>query len=280
MASLDFGSMEPEKILKILSETGYQGVGWTLSHIDPRKKSLTDIKKIVELTSRFGMEISEAVVQQDVVSLNENLRKSKIDLVLKCIEVFSDSGINTINLFTGPAPWDKTAPRIPEDISEGKAWDMVFDAYDRFVSLAEKKKVNLAVEGVFGMLCRNYYTTRVLIDEFNCDWLGVNFDPSHDVLSGNIDVGWIIKQWGKKIKHVHLKDAAGVQEMGKFIFPLLGEGYVDWKLFFSALDNIGYNGFMSVEFESFSYYRNVLKNNPKKAAEISLKLVKKLFEIQ
>lgn len=276
MASLGFSQMEPEEVLKILSEIGYKSVEWTLSHLDPRKKSLEDIKKVVELTHQYGMEVSEVVVQQDLVTLNEDLRKSRIDLVLKCIDLFSEVGIRTINLFTGPAPWDPESPNIPKDILEGKAWDMVFEAYEKFLSLAEKKKMNLAVEGVFGMLCHDYYTTRVLIDKFNSDYLGVNFDPSHDILYGNFDVGWIIRKWGKRIKHIHLKDAVGIPEMGKFIFPLLGEGNVDWKSIFSTLEEIGYNGFMSVEFESFSYYQKILDNDPKEAARISLELVKKI----
>ena len=269
--------MEPEEVLKVLSEIGYQGVEWTLSHLDPRKKSLAEIKKIVEVTHQHNMEVSEVVVQQELVSLDEGFRKSRIDLVLQCIEVFSEAGIKTINLFTGPAPWDKDSSKIPKDISEGKAWDMVFDAYSRFVSLAEKKKVNLAVEGVFGMLCHDYYTTRVLIDKFDSDYLGVNFDPSHDILYGNFDVGWIIRQWGKKIKHVHLKDAVGSPEIGKFIFPLIGEGLVDWAVFFNSLNEINYQGFCSVEFESFTYYKQVLKNDPAAAARMSMEAVKKLL---
>lgn len=277
MASLGFSQMPPEEVLKILSEVGYKGVEWTLSHLDPRKKSLEEIRKVVELTHQYNMEVSEVVVQQDLVTLNEDLRKRRISLVLQCIELFSEAGIKTINLFTGPAPWDPEAPRLHKDIAEGEAWEIVFKAYEEFVSLAEEKKMNLAVEGVFGMLCHDYYTTRVLIDRFDSDYLGVNFDPSHDILYGNFDVGWIIRKWGKKIKHIHLKDAVGVPKIGKFIFPLLGEGNVDWKSFFSALKEIGYDGFMSVEFESFTYYQKILNNDPKEAARVSLELVKKLL---
>ena len=56
-----------------------------------------------------------------MVSLDENLRRDRIKLVKECIEAASEVGVNIINLFSGPAPWDAKAPRIPEDISEGKA---------------------------------------------------------------------------------------------------------------------------------------------------------------
>jgi len=78
------------------------------------------------------------------------------------------------------------------------------------------------------MLCHDYYTTRPLIDRYDSPRLGVNLDPSHDLLAGNLDVGWIVKEWGRKIMHVHLKDAVGTQEPGRFIFPLLGEGDLEF----------------------------------------------------
>lgn len=280
MASLDFASWQPERILESLSNLGYDGVEWTLSHFNPRTKTKKELEKLVELTKNYGLEVSEVVVQQDVVSLDENLRRDRIDLVTKYIITASEVGVKILNLFSGPAPWDPKAPRIPEDISEGKAWEQVLGAYEEFVKLAEKSKVYLAVEAVWGHVCHDYYTTKELISSFDSEFLGINMDPSPCCLYGN-DISWVIKKWGKKIKHVHLKDVAGKPGFhGKdFIFPLLGEGIVDWKAFFKALDEIEYKGFFSVEFESFNYYRNVLKNDPIKAAEISMEQIKELTKL-
>jgi sugar phosphate isomerase/epimerase len=49
----------------------------------------------------------------------------------------------------------------------------------------------------------------------------------------------------------------------------VGEGQVDWKSFFVAMQEIGYKGFYSVEFESFSYYNKILKGDMLAAANIS-----------
>jgi sugar phosphate isomerase/epimerase len=115
-----------------------------------------------------------------------------------------------------------------------------------------------------------------LIDHYRSPFLGVNYDPSHDILSGHFDVGWMIRQWGiKRIKHIHLKDAAGIQNNGQFIFPLIGEGHVNWASFFEALREIGYQGYSSVEFESFAYLKTILNNDM--AAAASMSFSKKLF---
>ena len=87
----------------------------------------------------------------------------------------------------------------------------------------------------------------------------------------------VIKQWGNRIGHIHLKDAVGIPEMGKFVFPLLGEGKVNWLDFFTALNEIGYMGYCCVEFESFSYYEQILDNDPEAAARISMEQIGKLI---
>jgi len=278
LASLGFASMEPEEVLKTLSEIGYKAVEWTLAHLDPRKKSVEEIKRVVDLTKQYDMEVSEVVVHQDLVVLDENMRKKTTDFVLQCIQTFSEAGITTINLLSGPFGWESLdALRVGKDLTEGKAWDMVYKAFDVLVPQAEKSKMNLAVEGSYGTLCHEYYSLRPLIDNYDSDYLGVNLDPSHDVLAGNLDVGWIVKNWGNKIKHVHLKDAVGIPVLGKFIFHLLGEGNVDWTSFFKALDEIGYDGYLSVEFESMRYYEQILGSDIKKTAVLSLDNIKKLI---
>ena len=71
--------------------------------------------------------------------------------------------------------------------------------------------------------------------------------------------------------------AAGVQVMGRHLFPLLGEGFVDWDAFCKAIEEVGYEGFMSVEFESFRYYEQILDRDIEKTATMSLEQVRKLL---
>jgi sugar phosphate isomerase/epimerase len=271
--------MSPEAVCESLASLGYDGVEWPFQFFDPRTTSVRQRRVLVEEAQRHGLRVSELVVQQDYVTNEPPLREDRILLTLECIDAAADCGVPTVNLFTGPAPWNPASPRIGVDLSEGSAWTMVLDAFERILRRAEERQVHLAVEGVWGMLCRDYYTTRLLIDHFDDSYLGVNFDPSHDVLAGNLDVGWILRQWDEKhrIKHIHLKDAVGTQEAGKFVFPLLGEGNVNWNDFSSALAASSYNGFVSVEFESFGYYRKVLRDDAQEAARLSMMQIRRLF---
>ena len=280
MASLGFSGMPAEQVVGHLKELGYNAVEWTLAHFNPRAKSPAELQQLVEATRNAGLEPSELVVQQDYVVLDEAVREDRIASTLECIAACAEHGITTVNLFTGPAPWDPNAPRVGKQLSEGAAWDMVLDAFGRIVPALEKHGIHGAVEGVWGHLCNDYYTTRPLLYHFNSPWLGVNFDPSHDVLKGNMDIGWIVRQWGvKRIKHIHLKDAVGIQEEGKFLFPFIGEGNVDWKGMFDALREIGYAGYCSVEFESFTYHNKVLKGDTVEAARRTINDVRAVMAL-
>ena len=279
MASLGYAQQSPDAVVQSLADMGYAAVEWTFGFFNPRATSLSERQRLVAVTRDAGLEVSEVVVQQDVVKTDEAARRDAVALVLECIDAAADAGVQALNVFTGPAPWNPAAPKVPDDLPAGEAWGMVFDAFDAWVPAAEDKGVDLAVEGVWGMMAHDFYTTRFLIDRYDSPRLGVNLDPSHDVLVGNFDCGWIARQWGERIKHVHLKDAIGVAEAGKFLFPLLGEGRVDWVSFGEALDEIGYGGFMSVEFESFQYYATVLGQDVADAARISYMQACKLLSL-
>jgi sugar phosphate isomerase/epimerase len=282
MANLGYASMAPEAVCESLARLGYSGVGWTLAHFDVSARPRAELVALVDLPWRFGMATGELVVQQDVVTTDEALFDRRVDIVLKAIEAVSETaGRPPLNLFTGPARWNPNAPVIGRDIAYTAAWDCILRAYEKFVKRAEALDVDLAVEGVWGMVCHNFFTTNYLIETFDSPRLGVNYDPSHDVLVGIEDVAWVIRQWARKgrIKHVHLKDAAGTAEGERFLFPLLGEGRVDWTAFFNTLREVGFHGFTSVEFESFRYYDTVLGRDPERAARISMDQIQALRRI-
>jgi sugar phosphate isomerase/epimerase len=283
LAGLDFPPMPAGKVAAQLAGAGYQAVSWPLARFHPGATRPGQRRQLVADTRAAGLAISEWVVQVDFVHPDPDVRRSRIVLATDAIRAvaaldLAGQGVPApVNLFTGPAPWDPAAPRLGRDVSEGQAWDMVRRAYDELVPVAEEVGIDLAVEGVFGHLVHDYYTTLELLRHYDSPRLGLNFDPSHGILCGN-DIPWAIRQWGSRIRHFHLKDAVGRPgTMGEtFVFPLLGEGQVPWGSFFAALDDIGYEGHLTVEFESFDYYRQVLGSDPLAAARLSMELLARL----
>ena len=276
LAGLGYAAKPAKEVIASLAGLGYEGIEWTTGHFNP-DLPVAQLKALVGATRQAGLDVSRIMAHEDLVILDEGDRKQRIERTVRTIHLAGECGVKTVGTMTGPAPWDTAAPKIGTDISEGAAWEMIFEAYDAFGDAAREAGVTVSSEGVFGMLAHDFYTHRYLLDRCDPDVHKVNLDPSHGVLYGNLDVAWVVRQWGQRIAHVHLKDAIGVPGMGKFIFPLLGEGSVDWSAFFKALDEIGYKGFCSVEFESFGYYAKILGNDPEAAARLSIDQVQKLL---
>jgi sugar phosphate isomerase/epimerase len=272
-----FENRRPEDICRELSRIGYRGVEWSRHHFKPREMSHSELHRLVNIPADFQMAVSAIFIALDYVSTDSAKRKDNILLTAECIEAAASIGVHTVNVSTGPQRWVPDHVRIPEEMHEGLAWDMVFAAFDELIPIAEKFRVYLAVEGVWGMLAHDYYTTLPLFQRYRSDYLAINMDPSHGTLYRN-DIAWVIRQWGNRIRHCHLKDAAGLpgRDGDTFVFPLLGEGLVDWQAFFCSMASIRYQGFYSVEFESLQYLNRVLNGDIVAAARLSWKAIQQL----
>jgi sugar phosphate isomerase/epimerase len=278
VAALGFRQWQPEEVLSCLHDLGYRAVSWPLEWFDPRLRARNALSDLVELTQKHGMEIAELGIQQDLVEGDDATRQGRIDMMTTIIRRAGELGVPNLNVYTGPQPWNPKAPQLGTGIPEGRAWGRVEAAFAQLLPVAEKAGVFLCIESVFGHVARDYYTTRELFNRCPSPALAINMDPSHYALERN-DIPWTVRQWGERIRHVHLKDAAGRAGVHQqdFVFPLLGEGLVDWTAFVDALDSVGYAGFLTVEFESFHYYSTVLGNDPARAAAISMEQIRALM---
>ena len=253
LANGEMLAWEPEKLCSFIKEQGYDAVELIGDVIFSADKPEDYLKRTIAAARQNGLEISEILAQQDLVSKDIGSVDKNVQTIISNIKKSADMGVKTVNLFTGPIPWLPNALRVGLDISHSEAWGCVFYAFDKILPVAEQFGVRLAVENVWGMLAHDFYTNKYLNGNYNSPNLGVNLDISHDALYGILDAKFLVEGWGKKIFHVHLKDAVGVAELNKFTFPLIGEGFVDFKELFSSLKTIGYSGVASVEFESWGY---------------------------
>jgi len=263
-----FSDMPIEKACSILKNIGYDAIELHAGWLDAFDNA--GLRNVTEKITESGLVLSEVIVQQDYVTAFPEEHRLAIEETKRHMYRFAEAGINTINVFTGPRPWIPNRVIAGEHISVGKAWDMVFAAYDELVPLAEKLGIGLALENVWGMVCNDFFTAQYLIKRYNSPAFGVNYDPSHDMLAGNNDMEFNVTQWGKdNIKHIHMKDAAGIQKRGYVLFPQLGAGLVDWAGFCRGLDAIGYDGVLSVEYEAGQYMSTYINNDWVRAAEES-----------
>jgi len=264
ISKMKWQAANPSEAIKVLADARYDGVEWMLHY---HFNSPNELKRLVDETRGNHLQVSNIMCWEDLVTTNENSRTNSVSTLKQYLSAAHEMAIPVMNVFTGPMTWIQNFAKIGDDISEEVAWAIVTDAFSEIVDAAEKNDVIVTVEAVFGMLVHDYYTMKEFLGYFDSKHLAVNLDPSHLALYGN-DPSFAVRRLGKRIRHVHVKDSFGTPgTLGKdFEFPILGEGMVDWKRFFTCLREVDYDGYLSLEFENDTYLRNVCNGDWTKVA--------------
>ncbi len=180
-------------------------------------------------------------------------------------EVARIMGCKIITGFTGSPIWNffYSFPQTGENIVEEgfknivDLWTPIFDEFD-------KNGIKFALEVHPTEIAFDFYTTKRLIEKFDYrNTLGINFDPSHLLWQG-IYPHLFIREFSEHIYHVHMKDI-GIHLNGKegilgshlsfgnvrrgWNFRSLGHGDVDFENIIRELNDIKYNGPLSIEWE-------------------------------
>ena len=172
----------------------------------------------------------------------------------------------TVNGFTGSSIWHSTYafPPTSQDYWDkgfadfGKRWRPILDAFD-------KVDVNFGLEVHPTEIAFDIATAeRALAAVGNHQRFGFNYDPSHLGYQG-VDYIGFIRRFGPRIFHAHIKDVwwgKGKGESGVFgghlsfgdprrcwDFRSPGRGDIDFESVIVALNDAGYRGPLSVEWE-------------------------------
>ena len=251
MAVLDFEDWPADEVSAAVLDAGYDSVEWTMAHLD----SL--------------LEPSSAVTAHQDLARGG---RQALDATLKAIDVACEHGIPVVNVLAGPNLWESGPDGF---VADETAWTEVLGALELICARAEKQGVAIGFEPCWGTLAHDATTAQRVLDAVP---IGVNFDPSHFVMSGDA-IPELVERWGERIVHFHMKDAFGRTgvEGQDFLFCMLGEGRVPWPETLAALNACGYGGALSVEFEAYRYYEQVLGNDPVAAARLSYEQVTALL---
>lgn len=241
IAALGYEQMPAPAVVESLLDAGYDGVEWTMAHADELRAPALAL-----------------ACQQDLVSGGD----AALATTLSAVEKAADAEIEIVNVVAGPNLWEGGVARDDEE-----AWSVALRSLEAACDHGERHGVAIGFEPCWGTLAHDAATADRVLASVP---VSVTFDPSHFVMSGD-DIPALARRWGERIVHVHLKDAFGRPGMDgeDFIFCLLGEGRVPWPELFDALDEVGFAGAMSVEFEADRYYEQILGRDPARAAALA-----------
>ena len=277
-----------EEMCKIVSGMGYDGVElctWG-DHMDVYKavsdSSYLENKKEILAKYRLqchaischlsgqcvGDELDsrhDGFAPADCAGKPEKIREWAIEHVKQTARAANAMGIGVVTGFMGSPIWrywysfPQTTEKMIEDGFKTilERWSPIFDVFDEC-------KVKFALEVHPTEIAYDYWTTKKLFEVFSeRKTLGLNYDPSH-LLWNMMDPVVFARDFAHKIYHVHMKDVKlnldgrnGI--LGSHInfgdtrrgwnFVSLGHGNVDFDGVIRELNQVGYDGPLSVEWE-------------------------------
>lgn len=189
---------------------------------------------------------------------DRNYRQVRIDHTKRALTLAKELG----------APCITTEPGGP---LEGRPWgDMLklfVEMLKPVVEHAEKEQVLLLVEPEPDLLIETADQYLEFASKISSPYLGLNFDIGHSYCVKD-DPADTVRRLAKLIRHVHLEDIAATR-VHHHLIP--GEGAIDFGATLSALKEVGYAGWVTIELYT-------CHENPDGAARTARERVLKIAE--
>ena len=131
--------------------------------------------------------------------------------------------------------------KVTENFSYQDAYKWSQEYVSRLIPTAEETGVTVAVENVWNKFLLSPIEFARYLDELNSRWVKAYFDVGNVIIYGHAH-HWI-RTLGKRLVKIHLKDF----KRGGYQWKNLLDGDVNWPQVRKALDEVGYNGYMTAE---------------------------------
>lgn len=288
LCTMQWGDLPLETVCEKAKAFGYDGVELGLpSHLDVRRTDVAYYEGVKATLDKYGLKlycISNHLVGQaicDVIDQRhkamlpdyiwgdgdpEGIRQRAAENMICAARAAKMLGIDTVAGFTGSSIWQWLYSFPP--VTEQMVKDGYADFARRFIPILnefQKLGVRFALEVHPTEIAFDTYSTRCALEAIDYHpSFGFNYDPSHLGYQG-VDYVDFINQFPDRIFHVHMKDvywSNTPKQVGVFgghmtfgdsrrywNFRSLGRGCIRFEEIIRALNDAGYRGPLSVEWE-------------------------------
>jgi len=241
------------KVIPGLAKIGFDAIelnaelaDWTKPHISPAmdRKTLTDIRRLAQDNE---MGISSISAHRSMVFADAGERQASVDYLKGCIDAAPVVGTDVVHIMSGPCA---------QGAAKDQSWQWMLDGVRACARHAAEQNVTLAMEAVGFAVVADMKDLQRCLEDLNEHDICVNFDTAHLPIANEDPPEWI-RKFGSRIVHTHMKDARIYDETEEkvtvfgvtldFECPPLGRGVIDWAPIIEALQDIGYDGYLSVE---------------------------------
>jgi len=229
--------------IKKASDIGVKGIQPYATHgdLDPKNLSATGRKDLKHYVEGLGLRFSALVGDFGKGFTHPETVEWVIGRTKEVVDLAVDLGVTVVTTHIGTVPEDETVT----------AWKMMAQALPEVGTYAADKAIVLATETG----PEPATLLKKLLDAIGNPGLKVNFDPANLVMVSADNAAAAARVLAPYIVHTHAKDGRMVREkFEKKEAPWwrelpLGEGDVNFPEYLTAMKEIGYRGFFTIERE-------------------------------
>jgi sugar phosphate isomerase/epimerase len=175
-----------------------------------------------------------------VVTAEDDEREWRVEYTKRAVDLAEATGSPAVCLATG-----RPLPGNPPETAREHLRSSLHEILD----YAEPRGVEVGIEFEPELLVECTDEALDLIDDVGRDSLGINLDVGHAAVYGE-DLTESIHRSAGHITGVHVEDIVGGRR-GKHYHRIPGEGDLDFAAVFDALDDVGYDGFVTLELYTY-----------------------------
>jgi len=243
-----------ESSLQIISKLGYAGVAITLDNyilnpMDPDlDKKLAAVKEllrrysltcVIETGARFLLDPWQKH-EPTLISPSADARHTRLEFLKKALYIAAKLDAESLSFWSG---------KKQRDEDDNRAWEWLISGCQELIELARRYAMPLGFEPEPGMFLENLAQYKKLKESVNADQFGLTLDVGHAFLTEEITIGDCIRKFKREIKNIHIED----MQKGIHQHLFFGDGEIDFRDIFNALNDIGYTGLINVELSRHSH---------------------------
>lgn len=249
----------PEAVRRI-SEHGYEGVEILADtpHAFLAEFDESDRTALETALEETGLEVSNinantatgyyddappsSFFDPTIITADDENRTWRIEYTKWAIDLAAAVDSQSVCIATG-----RPLPGNPPE----KAREYLLESLEEITAYAEPVDVSVGIEFEPELLVECTDEVLELCEEIDSDSLGVNLDLGHVAVYGD-EPAESIRQCAGQITGIHLEDIVGGRR-GKHYHRIPGEGDLDFESIFAALEDIGYDGFATMELYTYPH---------------------------
>lgn len=251
-----------EDSIKEIAAIGYEGVELLcdVPHAYPPEFGDKKIQSIKNLLSDNNLQISNLnaftlfaigdTYHPSWIEEDEKSRETRVKHTIDCIQMAKKIGSKNISTEPG-GPLNGTNNHSIPQLEK-----LFINGLLKASEIAEKEGVKILVEPEPSLLLENSKQFKNFIKKVNSEYVKLNFDIGHFFCVSE-DPAQLVYELSDYTDHFHLADIAQ-NRVHNHLIP--GLGAIDFARVFGAMDEIGYNGFVTVELYPY-------QSNPVEAAQ-------------